>query len=101
MRSMITTIVLAMLSFTIVHDTFIHTMKENHEKIHVAHIDKPYTQSQECETIEEIHAMFHFMALISPYVATQPQAERQKTDTFYALRYTQTFQDTTYKPPQA
>lgn len=101
MRSMITAILLAMLSFSIAHDTFINIMKENHEKVHVAHIDKAHTVSQGCDTIEEIHAMFHFMALISPYVALQPHAKTQKSDVFYALRYTQIFKETTYKLPQA
>lgn len=100
MQSKIIFIVLFMLSFTVAHDTVINIM---HDKEHTStsHHLSENIQTQECDTMDEIHAMFHFVALIAPYTNNFIQPSSEKTLSRYSLQYTPLHKEPSYKPPTA
>lgn len=101
MRSKIIFVVLFMLSFTVAHDTVINMM---HDKEHTStsHYLSESTLSHECgDAIDEMHAMFHFEALVEASHNHFLQLPRVAALSQHLLQYTPPYKDSTYKPPIA
>lgn len=102
MHSKVIFFVLFMLSFTVAHDTVIKIIQPNgHNSI--AHYIDENIQSQECngDSIDEIHGMFHFVALVAPYRNRFIQPSTKQTLTHNSFTYTFTYKETSDKPPKA
>lgn len=98
MQSRITFVVLFMLAFTVAHDTVINIMHTNEHTSSSHYVDKDI-QSQECDSIDEMHGMFHFVALMTPYKNNFIQFPTEKTLSQYTLQYTALHKEPSYKPP--
>jgi hypothetical protein len=98
MKSKITFIVLFMLTFTIMHDSVMNMVQTN-EHTSISHYVSSDIPSQECSDIHEVHSMFHFVGLITPYKSTFVQLQKEKTLSHDLLRYTLPYKETSYKPP--
>lgn len=98
MRSKTVLILLFILSFNILHDSFIMIVEQN-EHAGITHYVDSEKLSPECNELNEIHNMFHFMAIIAirnEKVMMPPKKERL---THYLLQYSPPHTQTSYKPP--
>ena len=100
MRAKVIFIVLFMLSFSVAHDTVINILQP-HGHTSSSHYADQNIQSQECESIDEVHAMFHFEALISSYSNNFIQPPTKKTLSYNSSTYTFKYKETSHKPPKA
>ena len=100
MRTKIIFIVLFMLSFSVAHDTVINIIQP-HEHTSISHHADQNIQSQECDSIDEVHAMFHFEALVSSYSNDFIQPPTKKTLSYNSSTYTFKYKETSDKPPKA
>lgn len=92
--------VLIMLSFSVAHDTVINIVQPN-EHASIIHYTDQNVHSQECDSIDEVHAMFHFEALVSSYCNSFIQTSTKKSLSYYSSTYTFTYKETSDKPPKA
>ena len=100
MRSKVIFVLLFMLSFTVMHDTVINIVQTN-EHSNVSNYVTAEIAAQECADINEVHSMFHFVGLITPYKNTFIQLQNEKTLSHNLLQYTLLHKETSYKPPIA
>ncbi len=100
MRSKIIFLLLIVLSFSIMHDTAIN-MLESDDKVTIAHYANPDTNPQECGDIHEMHSLFHFVGLMTPYKSTFLYFQKERTLSHNLLQYTPPHKETSYKPPIA
>ena len=100
MRSKIIFFLLFMLSFSVMHDTALN-MLEADERVTVAHYVNLDATAQECGDIHEMHSMFHFVGVMTPYQSSLLQFQKEKTLSHNLLRYTLPHKETSYKPPIA
>ena len=99
MRSKVIFVVLFMLSFTVMHDTFINIVHtDTHNTISYMSTD---VISPECSDINEVHNIFHFVGLMSPYKSTFEQLLTEKKFSLYLLQYNFGYEETSFKPPIA
>jgi hypothetical protein len=91
-----------MLSFTVIHDTVINMVQVDKHTTVVHHTDKKiHLQACEIDTVDDIHAMFHFVALITGYKSSFVQLPTKKLLSHNPFTYTFTYKETSYKPPKA
>jgi hypothetical protein len=87
-----------MLSFSIFHDTFI-SLIEKSEHTGIAHYISDEAPSSECTKFNEIHSMFHFIAIVTTYKEIQVQLTKIENIPHRFMHYTSPFQKSSYKPP--
>lgn len=100
MRSKIIFTLLLMLSFSVFHDSFISLLDKN-EHTMIVHYEGDETASSECAEFNEIHSMFHFMAIVTSYKENQIQTAKRETIPHLLAQYTPPLKKTSYKPPTA
>lgn len=100
MQSKIIFTLLFMLSFTVFHDSFISLLDKN-EHTEVVHYMSDEAPSSECTEFNEIHSMFHFMAIVTTYKESQIQLAKRETIPHLLAQYTPPLKKTSYKPPTA
>lgn len=100
MRSKIIFVVLFMLSFTIFHDSLMPLIDKN-EHTDIAHYLGDTEPTQECADFNEIHNMFHFMAIVTPSKNTHIQFAKSDTIPHILIQYSPPLEKTSYKPPIA
>ena len=102
MRSKVIFIVMFMLSFSIAHDTIINTIQtnEHHSSIHYTS-DTIQIQKYNSDCIDDIHAMFHMEALITPNMSSFIQLPTKQLLSHISFTYSFTYKETSYKPPKA
>ena len=98
MQSKIIFVVLFMLSFSVFHDLFI-SLIEKDEHTNIVHYMSDEAPSPECAEFNEMHSMFHFMAIVTTYTNTQIQLAKIESIPHLLLQYTSPFEKTSYKPP--
>ncbi len=99
MKSKVIFVVLFMLSFTIFHDSFISNIIEKHEHTNIAHYINDEGPSPVCAELNEIHSMFHFIAIVSSYTEIHIQLDKIKSIPHPFIQYSSFFDNSTYKPP--
>ena len=100
MQSKIIFTILFMLSFSVFHDSFI-TLLEKSEHTEIVHYMSDEAPSSECAEFNEMHSMFHFMAIVTPYKESQIQLAKRETIPHLLAQYTPPLKKTSYKPPTA
>ena len=100
MQSKIIFTLLFMLSFSVFHDSFISLLEKN-EHTEVVHCMSDKAPSTECAEFNEMHSMFHFMAIVTPYKESQIQLAKRETIPHLLAQYTPPLKKTSYKPPTA
>ena len=100
MQSKIIFVVLFMLSFSVFHDSFISLLNKSEHANSVHHMSDK-SPSPECMEFNEIHNIFHFMAIVSPPNDTQIHFAKKETIPHLTIQYTPPLKKTSYKPPIA
>lgn len=100
MQSKIIFTVLIMLSFSIFHDSFI-SLLEKGEHTNIVHYLDAEAPSEECAEFNEMHSMFHFMAIVESYTSDQVYIAQKETIPHLLIQYTPPIKKTSYKPPIA
>ncbi len=98
MRSKIIFFLLFMLSFSVMHDTALN-MLEADERVTVTYYANLDTSTQECGDIHEMHSIFHFVGVMTPYESALPQFQKERTLSHNLLQYTLPYKETSSKPP--
>ncbi len=98
MRSKIIFTLLFMLSFSVFHDSFISLLDIN-EHTEIVHYMNDESPSSDCAEFNEIHSMFHFMAIVTPHKESQIQFAKRETIPHLLAQYTPPLKKTSYKPP--
>jgi len=98
MQSKVIFVVLFMLSFSVFHDSFIFLIEKN-EHTDIVHYMSDEASSLECAEFNEMHSMFHFMAIVTSYKEIQVQLAKIKSIPHLLIQYASPFQKTSYKPP--
>jgi len=71
--------------------------KSDHREI--VHYMSDEVPSSECAEFNEIHSMFHFMAIVTPYKESQIQLAQRETIPHLLAQYTPPHKKTSYTPP--
>jgi len=100
MQSKIIFIVLFMLSFSVFHDSFISFLDKS-EHSEIAHYMSDEAPSSECTEFNEMHNMFHFMAIVTPLKNSHIQLAKREDIPHLIIQYTPPLEKTSYKPPIA
>jgi len=98
MQSKIIFVVLFMLSFSVFHDSFISLIEKNGHT-DIVHYMSDEAPSLECTEFNEMHSMFHFMAIMTTYKSTQVLLAKRESIPHLLIQYTAPFEKTSYKPP--
>ena len=98
MRAKIIYIVLFMLAFNAFHDSFI-SLIDTSEHTNIVHYVNDNASNAECSEFNEIHSMFHFMAIVSSNKNTQIQFAKKEAIPHLLIQYTSPLTRTSYKPP--
>lgn len=99
MQSKIIFIVLFMLSFSSFHDSFISLIVEKNEHTNIVHYMSEEAPSSECAEFNEMHSMFHFMAIVTSYKNVQVQLAKIESIPHLLTQYTSPLEKTSYRPP--
>jgi len=100
MRSKIIFVILFMLTFTVMHDSVINIIQKN-EHTSISNYTDTHVVSQECNELQEVHGMFHFVGLLMSYQNTFVQLQKEETLSHNLLQYTSPNLETSHKPPIA
>lgn len=100
MRAKIIYVVLFMLAFSAFHDSFISLIDTSKytDVVHYVNNDVPGSESSE---FNEIHSMFHFMAIVSTNKNMQIHFDKREAIPHLLVQYTSPLTRTSYKPPIA
>lgn len=100
MQSKVIFTVLIMLSFSIFHDSFIALLEKSEQSniVHYIGNEVPY---EECAEFNEIHSMFHFLAIVDMYTNDQIHVSQKESIPHHLIQYTPPLEETSYKPPIA
>lgn len=98
MRTKIIYVVIFMLSFSAFHDSFLSLIETSEHK-DIVHYVNDDVSSSECSEFNEIHNMFHFMAIVSSSKNTQVQFAKSEAIPHLLIQYTSPLTRTSYKPP--
>ena len=98
MRSKTVLILLLILSFNVLHDSFIVIVEQNGHTGITHYVDNEKL-SPECDELNEIHNMFHFMAIIATHNEKVMIPSKKERLTHYLLQYSPPHTQTSYKPP--
>ena len=100
MQSKIIFVVLFMLSFSVFHDSFISLLDKS-EHSDIAHYMSDEAPSTECAEFNEMHNIFHFMAIVTSSKNSHIQFDKIETIPHLVIQYTPPPEKTSYKPPIA
>jgi hypothetical protein len=100
MRSKVVFVVLFMLSFTVLHDSFIALVEKNVHANTVHCIDDE-APSSDCKEFNTMHGMFHFIAIVTPYSSDQIEFAKKEHIPHFLVQYTPPLVKTSNKPPIA
>lgn len=100
MQSKLVFVMLFMLSFSVFHDSFI-SLIEKEEHTSIVHYMNDQAPSSECADFNEIHNMFHFMAIMTMYQNAQLDLETKQNIAHRFINYTPPLEETSHKPPIA
>lgn len=100
MRSKIIVVLLFMLSFTLLHDSFISLVDKNDHTNNV-HCIGDEAPSSECKEFNKMHGMFHFIAIVTPYNRDQLDLAKKEHIPHFLAQYTPPLAKTSNKPPIA
>ncbi|MEA3418140.1 MAG: hypothetical protein U9Q90_01985 [Campylobacterota bacterium] len=98
MQSKAVLILLLILSFNILHDSFI-TIVEQDGHTNITHYLDSEDLSPECAELNEIHNMFHFVAIITMHQGKIVKLPKKETFAQHLLQYSPPHAQTSYKPP--
>jgi len=100
MRSKIIFLLLFMFSFVIAHDTVIEVLDKEKHPLTLSVSSKASSVTQTASPdVNSLHAMFHFVALVSPNVVHMVISIKTKR-VFYSLeKPSLLLEETSYKPP--
>ena len=98
MRSKIIYIVVFMLAFNAFHDSFI-SLIDTREHTDIVHYVQDDASNAECSEFNEIHNMFHFMAILDSAKNTQIDFAKREVIPHLLVQYTPPLRRTSYKPP--
>lgn len=87
-----------MLAFSAFHDSFI-SLVDRGEHTDIVHYVQDDVSSSECSEFNEIHNMFHFMAILSSSKNTQIDFAKREFIPHLLVQYTPPLKRTSYKPP--
>lgn len=100
MQSKIIFLVLFMLSFTVMHDTLICMIDDN-KGLPVSEYVKNTKQINDVSEVQEMHDIFHFIALVSgTYISLEP-LKSGNTFSGYVFQYALLSLKNSTKPPIA
>jgi len=99
-QSKVIFVVLIMLSFSTFHDSFFSILDKN-KHTDVVHYINDKTISSECTELNEMHSIFHFMAIISTDHSNKLQPVKRESIPHMVIEYTSPLEKTSYKPPIA
>ncbi|SFV71647.1 hypothetical protein MNB_SV-13-871 [hydrothermal vent metagenome] len=98
MHKIITFMLLFMLSFSMAHDSVISLLK--HEKYpNISQINIDLTLDKSCEGFNEIHNMFHFMAIVTAIKTYYPHFPTNIILQTLTTQAPSPLQESAYKPP--
>jgi len=100
MQTKIIFVVLLMLSFSAFHDTFISIIDKSEHKS-IVHYMSDEVPSSECAEFNELHNMFHFMAIVDTYKDILIHLDKREKIPHLLLQYASPLEKTSYKPPIA
>lgn len=89
-----------MLSFSSFHDSFFAILDKN-KHTDVVHFMGDKVTSTECSELNEVHSMFHFIAVLSTVTHYKLQSLKRDTIPHSIIPYTPPLEQTSYKPPIA
>lgn len=98
MQSKVIFVVLFMLSFSVFHDSFISLVEKN-EHTNIVHYLCDEAPSPECAEFNEMHSMFHFIAIVTMYKEIQILLAHIECIPHLLIQYPSPFNETSYKPP--
>ena len=87
-----------MLAFSAFHDSFI-SLIDRGEHTDIVHYVQDDVSNSECSEFNEIHSMFHFMAILSSDKDTQIDFDKREVIPHLLVQYTSPLTRTSYKPP--
>lgn len=100
MRSKIVFVVLFMLSFTLLHDSFIALVEKN-VHANTVHCIGDEASSSDCKELNAMHGMFHFVAIVTSYSGEQIEFAKKEHIPHSLVQYTPPLVKTSNKPPIA
>ena len=100
MQSKIIFVVLFMLSFSTFHDTFISVIDKSEHK-EIVHYMSDEAPTSECAEFNELHNMFHFMAIVTTHKDMLIHLAKKETIPHILQHYAAPLEKTSYKPPIA
>ena len=96
MQSKIIFVILFMLSFNILHDSVMPLIEQDCTH----YVDNTLSDGNSVE-FNEIHNMFHFMAIVAPLKNSHVQLAKRENIPHLIIQYTPPLEKTSYKPPIA
>lgn len=100
MRSKVVFVVLFMLSFTVLHDSFISLVEKN-VHANTVHCMGDEAPSSDCKAFDTMHGMLHFVAIVIPLSSMQIEFAKKEHILHFLTRYTPPLVKTSNKPPIA
>jgi len=89
-----------MLTFTLLHDSFISVVEKN---VHAStvHCQGDKAPSTKCKEFNKIHGMFHFVAIVAPYNSNPVEFAKKEHIPHCLAQYSPPLVKTSNKPPIA
>ncbi|HEY9189248.1 MAG TPA: hypothetical protein VIM88_00090 [Sulfurovum sp.] len=100
MRSKVVFVVLFMLSFTVLHDSFIALVEKN-VHANTVHCSGDVAPSSDCKEFDTMHGMLHFVAIVTSFRSMQIEFAKKEYIPHFLTRYTPPPVKTSNKPPIA
>jgi len=98
MQSKIIFLMLFMISFNMMHDTVIHILDDN-AKLSLSEYIQNMKQTSDVQDMQNIHDMFHFIALIPVMHISLKPLKARNIFSAYVLQYTLISLNKHTKPP--
>ena len=96
MQSKIIFVILFMLSFNILHDSIMPLIEKD-----TTHYVNDTLSDKDSAEFNEMHNMFHFMAIVTPLENMQIQFAKRESIPHIVIQYIPPLEKTSYKPPIA
>lgn len=100
MQSKIIFVIIFMLSFSVVHDSFISLLDKSGHK-HIVYEMDDESLSSECNDFNEVHDMLHFVAIVDDYQSEHIEFVKRDSIPHVVIQYSPPLEKTSYKPPIA
>ena len=96
MQSKIIFVILFMLSFNVLHDSIMPLIEKD-----ITHYVNDTLPDNESVEFNEIHSMFHFMAIVTSVKNIHIPLAKQENIPHLVIQYAPPLEKTSYKPPIA